>query len=401
MKRQDVFDESAANAAEFNWQRFSVAYEYPVVFTRGLLDADNPILSNVLSLRETDKRHKCLVFVDGGVAGADPTIVTRLSAYAAAYSDHMELVVDPIVVAGGEAVKTEIAHLERLQDAIHHYAIDRHSYVIAIGGGAVLDAVGLAAATAHRGVRHIRLPTTVLGQNDSGVGVKNAVNLKGVKNYTGTFAPPWAVLNDFDFLESLSRNDRLSGISEAVKVALIRDAAFYEWLEANVDPLARFEPEAEEYMVRRSAELHMRQIAHGGDPFENGSARPLDFGHWAAHKLESLTQHAVSHGAAVAIGVALDTRYSVLAGLLPEGGDERVARLFERLGLDIWHPALMTKNEDGELAVLRGLRDFQEHLGGELTVTLLKELGVGHEVHEMDPDLVLASLQWLEGRGAD
>ena len=117
-------------------------------------------------------------------------------------------------------------------------AIDRHSYVIAVGGGAMLDAVGLAAATAHRGVRLVRVPTTVLAQNDSGVGVKNAVNLKGVKNYVGTFAPPWAVLSDFDFLEQLPRRERIAGIAEAVKVALIRDAGFFEWLEAHVDELA-------------------------------------------------------------------------------------------------------------------------------------------------------------------
>ena len=385
-------------AADLHWQRFSVPYEYPVAFTRDLFDPANPLLVETLMLSEADKCHRCLVFVDAGVTEAMPALLDRIGAYARSHADRMVLAADPIVLTGGEKVKSELTHLEAIQDAIHGHKIDRHSYVIMIGGGAVLDAVGLAATTCHRGVRQIRVPTTVLAQNDSGVGVKNAVNLKGVKNYVGTFAPPWAVLNDYAFIECLPRRDRVSGISEAVKVALIRDGAFFTWLEENVDALATFQPKAEQHMIRRSAELHMHQIAHGGDPFENGSARPLDYGHWSAHKLEALTRHHVRHGEAVAIGVALDARYSVLAGLLSEGADERVAVLLEGLGLRIYHPALRRRAADGRLEILVGLDEFQEHLGGELTVTLLEGLGIGIEVNRMDADLVARSLDWLAAR---
>lgn len=382
------------------WQRFSVTFEYPVIFTRGLFRPENPILAEALALREPGKRHRCLLFIDAGVAGANPALDGDLARYAAAHADSMALVAAPIRVPGGEAVKTELTHIEAVQDAIQAHGIDRHSYVIAVGGGAVLDAVGLAAATAHRGVRHVRVPTTVLAQNDSGVGVKNAVNLKGAKNYVGTFAPPWAVLNDFDFLQRLPRRERVAGISEAVKVALIRDRAFFEWLEAHVDDLATFTAEAEEHMIRRSAELHMHQIAHGGDPFETGSARPLDFGHWSAHKLEALTRHHLRHGEAVAIGIALDARYSVLAGLLAPGAEERIAVLLEGLGLRVWHPALERKAADGRLAILAGLDEFREHLGGELSVTLLRDIGVGFEVNRIDPALIEAALSWLAAREA-
>ncbi len=385
-------------AAEVHWQRFSVPYEYPVAFTRGLFDPANPLLAEMLRLREPGKLHRCLVFIDAGVLAARLGLAAEIEAYAAAHADAMTLVAAPIPLAGGEVIKTELTHIEAAQDAIHSHRIDRHSYVIAIGGGAMLDAVGLSAATAHRGVRHIRVPTTVLSQNDSGVGVKNAVNLRGIKNYVGTFAPPWAVLNDFDFLDDLPRRERLAGIAEAVKVALIRDRSFFEWLEANVDRLATFERTAEEEMIRRCAQLHMRQIATGGDPFETGSARPLDFGHWSAHKLEALTRHHVRHGEAVAIGIALDTRYSVLAGLLPPGGDERVAVLLEGLGFRIWHPALGRAGADGRPEIIAGLEEFREHLGGELTITLLSDLGTGVEVNEIDPRLVSESMEWLAGR---
>ena len=380
------------------WQRFSVPYAYPVAFLRGLFDLRNPAFAETVARGDALKRHRCLFIVDEGLAQAVPGLEQSVTGYFAAHASQLELIAPLMHIPGGEIVKRDLAYVERMQDAIHAHAIDRHSYVVGIGGGAVLDAVGLVAATAHRGVRHIRVPTTVLSQNDSGVGVKNAVNFKGIKNYVGTFAPPWAVLNDFDFLATLPQRERIAGISEAVKVALIRDREFYLWLERNADALATFQPEAEEYMIRCSAELHMHQIAHGGDPFETGSARPLDFGHWSAHKLEALSNHHVHHGEAVAIGIALDARYSVLAGLLAEGEDERIVVLLETLGLRIWHPALENTGPGGALSVLTGLQEFQEHLGGELTITLLGEIGTGVEIHKMDPDLVRQAIGWLKAR---
>lgn len=387
------------HATMVKWQRFSVPFAYPVAFTRSLFALDNPLLFEMLAMRERDKRHRCLVYLDEGVVTAQPDLPNRVRRYFDAHARHIELV-DWVVVPGGEDIKLHPGHVMAMLKAIHRLGIDRHAYVIAIGGGAVLDAVGFAAATAHRGVRHLRVPTTVLSQNDSGVGVKNAINTHGVKNFTGTFAPPWAVLNDFDFLETLPRRERVAGIAEAIKVALIRDGDFYRWLEANAQALARFDQSAEEFMVRRSAELHMHQIAYGGDPFELGSARPLDFGHWSAHKLEALTHHEVHHGEAVAIGIALDARYSALAGLLPEPEAQRIVELLDSLGLATFHPQLLATGPSGELALLAGLQEFREHLGGELTVTLLSGIGQGIEVHDIDMALMAQAIAWLSEREA-
>ncbi len=389
---------SAEDQTAIYTQSFTVPFTYNVAFTRDLFSPANSLLADTVSLRETNKQHRCLVFIDDGVAKHNPDLPDQIAGYARRYEKRMVLAAAPITIAGGEKIKTELTYIESAQDAIHAHGIDRHSYVLAIGGGAVLDAVGLAAATCHRGVRHIRIPTTVLSQNDSGVGVKNAVNLKGIKNFIGTFAPPWAVLNDFDFLDKLPARERTAGTAEAVKVALIRDRTFFEWLEAHVDDLATFVRGAEEHMIRRCAELHMKQIVKGGDPFEMGSARPLDFGHWSAHKLEALTHHHVRHGEAVAIGIALDARYSVLTGLLPAGEDVRIATLLEGLGFRLWHPALLKTDADGAPAIMSGLREFQEHLGGELTVTLLSEIGIGIEVHEIDQALMLDAANWLRSR---
>ncbi len=379
-------------------QRFSVAYEYPVCFTERLFSPGNPLLADVVARLEPARRHRCLVFVDDGMLQAMPGFGEQITAYARAHADRMELVAEPLAVPGGERIKNELYFVEQMQAQVAEHRIDRHSYVIAIGGGAVLDAVGLVAATTHRGVRLIRVPTTVLAQADSGVGVKNGVNIYGAKNFVGTFAPPFAVLNDLDLITPLSPRDKIAGMAEAVKVALIRDGEFFVWLERSADRLITFERAAMARLIRRCAELHMRQIAHGGDPFETGSARPLDFGHWSAHKLETLTRHHLRHGEAVAIGIALDARYSVLQGLLAPGEEERICALLEHLGFRLWHAALETSRPNGKLAVIEGLREFREHLGGELTVTLLAGIGRGIEVHAIDEPVMLGAIAWLKDR---
>ncbi|MFQ5936792.1 MAG: 3-dehydroquinate synthase [Acidiferrobacterales bacterium] len=379
-------------------QRFVVEYDYPVYFTRALFRPANSAFVHAITRLEPEKRHRLVAFLDDGLVADWPGLNTAIATYVDAHRRQLELLAEPQRIAGGERVKNTPALISDLQHRLLDLAIDRHSYVVAIGGGAVLDAVGYVAATLHRGVRHIRVPTTVLAQNDSGVGVKNAINAFGVKNLVGTFAPPFAVLNDFDFLATLEPRDKIAGMAEAVKVALIRNPRFFDWLEANADALSRFETDAAHNLIRRCAELHLRHIATSGDPFEMGSARPLDFGHWAAHKLESLSQHALRHGEAVAIGIALDARYSVQQGLLEKGDEVRVYKLLARLGFRLWHPAMEQRARDDSLALLAGLQEFREHLGGELTVTMLVEIGRGVEVHEIDEACVIEAIAWLKER---
>ncbi|MFK7859859.1 MAG: 3-dehydroquinate synthase [Granulosicoccus sp.] len=381
-----------------SWQRFEVSYSYPVSFTSALFNPENPVFRDTLRYLEPDKRHRMVVFLDSGVVDALPELPETIRRYTEVHAEHLHLVVEPISMPAGEQIKSELHYVEQMQKVLSDEHIDRHSYVVGVGGGALLDAVGLVAATSHRGIRHVRVPTTVLAQNDSGVGVKNSVNLFGQKNYIGTFAPPFAVFNDYEFIECLPERDKIAGMAEAVKVALIRDAGFYLWLEQQADDLVVFKRPAMSYMIKRCAELHMRQIAHGGDPFEVGSARPLDFGHWSAHRLETLTRYHLRHGEAVAIGIALDARYSVLSGLLEAGVDERICFLLEHLGFKLWHPSLEHKNARGKYEVLQGLTDFREHLGGELTITLLSAVGKGVEVHEIDESLVKQSIEWMKLR---
>lgn len=369
-------------------QRFEVRYDYPVVFTRSLFDRDNGDLLWALAHREPERRHKVYVVIDQGVAQAWPRLVDTVESYFAAHADRLELVTRPIVVVGGEAAKNDPDLVGSLLARFQACRLDRQSFVLAVGGGAMLDTVGYAAAITHRGVRVVRAPSTVLAQNDAGIGVKNGINAFRTKNFLGTFAPPWAVVNDVDLVSTLQPRDRRSGIAEAVKVACIRDSAFFGWLEANASALARFDSDVMETMIRRCAELHLEHIRTCGDPFETGSARPLDFGHWAAHRIEALSRHRLRHGEAVAIGIALDTRISVLTGRLDEASQTRVWQTLRGVGFALWDEVMADVDGEGRLAIFKGLHDFREHLGGELTVTLLESIGRGLEVHEMDEAVV-------------
>jgi 3-dehydroquinate synthase len=379
-------------------QVVEVTFRYPVRFTHGLLRPENTILRDVV---EADGRARLLFVIDEGVAEAHPAMVDDVTAYMEAHADVLELPAPPLVVPGGEAIKNQSGPVDEIRAAIDVHGVDRHSYVVVIGGGAVLDAAGYAAATAHRGVRLIRVPTTVLSQDDSAVGVKNGINAFGKKNFVGSFAPPHAVLNDFDLLLSLSDRDWRSGISEAVKVALLKDAAFFTWLERHAVDLRERSLPAMAWLVHRSAELHLTHIATSGDPFELGSSRPLDFGHWAAHKLEQLSHHELRHGEAVAIGIALDSTYSYLTGSLAHADWLRIVELFEKVGLPIWTQDMATPGTGGRPAVLAGLEEFREHLGGRLTVMLLERIGRGFEVHELDQAVLLEASDLLRRRTED
>ncbi|MEN9777713.1 MAG: hypothetical protein RJB04_1468 [Verrucomicrobiota bacterium] len=379
----------------------SVNYRHQLHFTDRVFARDNPVLASVLvdaHIQSAAARVKVLLVLEESLASARPELAPEIEAYFGAHSQRLQLVGPPVRITGGEVVKNDWSRVVEILELIHRHHIDRHNYVVVVGGGALLDMVGLAAATAHRGVRLIRIPTTTLAQDDSGVGVKNGVNAFGKKNFIGTFAPPFAVINDFDLLASLSDRDKRAGYIEAVKVACIRDAEFFDRLELEASALAAFESEPMKHLIRRSAELHLNHIANGGDPFEMGSARPLDFGHWAAHKLEQMSGYRLRHGEAVAIGIALDVLYSVRQGLLARPAAERILSLLERLGFTLFDPELKSVSASGELGVLEGLEEFREHLGGELTITLLSDIGRGLEVHSMEIEQVRQALQDLETR---
>lgn len=372
-------------------QAFSVKFEYNVYFTKGLFNKSNNTFRNFFDGYTGDVVRKIFFVIDGEVALNHPGLTEEIAAYMADVPS-VKLIEDILVIPGGEVVKNNDSFFYQLVDAVDTYGIDRHSYIAAIGGGAILDLAGFAAAVSHRGIRHIRIPSTVLSQNDSGIGVKNSINYHGKKNFLGAFTPPVAVFNDEAFLSTLSLKEWRSGIAEAVKVALIKDKVFFEWIEANGKKFAQRDDEAMRYLIKKCAEMHLEHIG-GGDPFELGSSRPLDFGHWSAHKTEQLSGFSIRHGEAVAMGIALDTAYSFFCGMLSEEKAERIVNTLQVIGFDITHPLMKVEND--ESPVIKGLGEFREHLGGKLTIMLLEDIGKGVEVHSLDTALLKKASEWL------
>ena len=369
-----------------------------VYFTKDSFSTKNDTLAEILQPHREGIKTKALVFVDEGIIDGNPNLIEHISSYFRSREDRLNLVCSPEFIRGGEPAKNDWSLVEKIWELLNKNAMCRHSYVIVIGGGAALDLVGFAASTAHRGVRLIRFPTTTLSQGDGGVGVKNGVNYFGKKNWIGTFSVPDAVVNDFTFLLGLPHVQKRAGYVEAIKVALIRDRSFFEFIEENAEALSSFNTNLLEQVIRKSAALHLEHIAGSGDPFEKGSARPLDFGHWVAHKLEQLSNFQIGHGEAVAIGLAVDLTYSARVGLVKAKTTERILNLLEKLGFPLYHDLLNEVSDSGNRVILEGLEEFREHLGGELTITLIQGIGEGIEVHAMDRQSILQAVSDLHNR---
>jgi len=391
--------EPSAEAAEVYHQRISVPFDYPVYFTHDLLSADNALLADALDRLGEKRRHRAIAYVDEGLSAAWPDVPDRIKEYFHDRPRRLELVAPPQAVPGGEVAKNGWKIVRDIMTTAGNAHLDRQSFVVAFGGGAVLDMVGFAASLVHRGLRLVRVPTTTIAQNDAGVGVKNGMDEHGQKNFVGTFAPPFAVLNDFAFLKTLADRDWIGGVAEAFKVAIIKDVAFFGLLCRRAGELRARDQAAMEDCVRRCAILHLEHIRTNGDPFEFGSARPLDFGHWIGHKLETLSDYAIGHGQGVAVGIAADSFYAMRKGLLSEADFERIVAGLTAAGLPVWSELLAERAEDGRLRILEGLDEFREHLGGNLNVTLPDGLGRKCEVHQISPEIVEEAVEHLARRG--
>ena len=366
---------------------FSVPFTHRLRFTSDVLGDDRKVLLDLLQPSGA-ALPRVQFWVDQAVAEANPNLCTRIRTFANCHRDRFLVPGNVQVCPGGEEVKNDIHIIERMLKCMHAADLDRRSYVVVIGGGAVLDAVGFAAAIAHRGIRLIRMPTTTLAQADSGVGVKNSVNLFEKKNWVGTFAVPWAVLNDESLLATLPERDFRCGFSEAVKVSLLKDAGEFERIAGWATRIRDRDMNVARQVIRTSARLHLDHITLGGDPFEALEARPLDYGHWSAHKLEPMSNFELRHGEAVAIGVAVDTVYSSLVHGLPARDAQRVLTCLRNLGLTLDHPVL----HDTE-RLFNGLEEFRQHLGGRLTLTMVPRIGTQIDVHDIDREQMLAAIE--------
>lgn len=360
---------------------FKVDFSYRTLFTRSAFSDSNPLLADIAGSEGTPG--KVFFIIDRNLTRFNPGLTEQIKRYAAVHYQKMKLVAEPLLIDGSESCKNFDTALSICRGMLAA-GLCRQSYAVIVGGGALLDAAGFAAAIFHRGIRQIRIPTTALSQCDSGVGVKNAVNHSGKKNLIGTFAPPWAVISDFDFIRTLPYREIACGAAEALKVALIKDADFFSWLIENAWAIASRDMQKTEYMIEHCAKIHIDHIAGNGDPFEFGSARPLDFGHWAAHKIEMMSGGMVRHGEAVATGLLLDTKYAVLKGITDESVFTDLANAVRQFRIRVAPEYLEKQDSEGKRAILGGIEEFREHLGGELHITLPTQRGSKIEVTAID-----------------
>ena len=373
---------------------FNVVWNHRLLFSTNTLETDNNVLAEAIRGGDEDSsQHGMIAVIDAGVANTNPGLVSALEGYVKAHRVSLPELRSVHITPGGELAKNDPKVVEEILTLINEHRICRRSTVLVIGGGAVLDSGGYAAAIAHRGVRMVRMPTTVLSQADSGVGVKNGINRFGKKNFTGTFTPPNAVVCDTDLLKTLDQSEWATGFSEVVKIALLRDAELFEGMEQDVTRIRERDLSIAMRYITESARLHLEHITRGGDPFELDEARPLDYGHWAAHKLEQMTNFELRHGDAVSIGIALDSVYAGMIGVESKESVARTIALLEDLGLPIHHPAM----RDAE-TLLEGLQEFREHLGGKLTITLVTEPGSSIEVNEIDTEKMMRAIGELSSR---
>ena len=374
--------------SHFSW-KISPQFKHRLFFSRDVFSS-----GQFFSLFPECRGKKILVFVDEGVFSHFPQLNEEISTSLSPFCEFQGI----FSFLGGERAKAGLKVVEKMWQVLEEKKLDRHSYLLAIGGGAFLDVAGFVATTAHRGVRLIRFPTSTLAQADSGVGVKNGVNLYGKKNFIGTFSVPFAVVNDSSFLASQPRSLMSEGLVEAVKVALVKDKDFFTYIENHLSKLQNLDFPLISEVVRLSAIAHSYHIAEGGDPFELKNFRPLDFGHWAAHKLEAMSDFSLNHSSAVAIGLALDCVYSWKIGKCSEEILQRVLFVLESLQMPCFHPLLLKKNSSSEYQLFLGLEEFREHLGGHLSILLLKDIGDAEEVHSIDFSALEECVLFLQKR---
>lgn len=243
-----------------------------------------------------------------------------------------------IVVPDGEQTKSWES-LNRVFDALLAARCGRDTLIVALGGGVIGDLAGFAAAVYQRGVPLVQVPTTLLAQVDSSVGGKTAINHALGKNMIGAFHQPLAVISDVATLDTLPGRELRSGVAEVIKHGLALDAAFFEWLEANIEKILKKDAAALVHAVRRSCELKARIVAE--DERESGARTLLNFGHTFGHAIEAGAGYgAWLHGEAIAAGMVMAAELSALMADLKKTDVTRVRELLKRAGLPVAGPAI-------------------------------------------------------------
>ena len=279
----------------------------------------------------------------GGSSAVIVTNTTVSSLYAQRLTTSLGAVfkqVHLIELPDGEAHKNWVT-LNRIFDGMLTYGCDRNAVIYALGGGVVGDMAGFAAACYMRGLRYVQVPTTLLAQVDSSVGGKTAINHPLGKNMIGVFNQPLQVIADLGTLDTLPERELIAGLAEVIKYGPIADAAFFDWIETNIDALKARDPSALAHAIKRSCEIKAWVVAQ--DEREAGLREILNFGHTFGHAIEAgLGYGAWLHGEAVGCGMVMAADLSTRLGLVDASYARRIRDLVARAGLPVRAPPLGT-----------------------------------------------------------
>ena len=296
--------------------------------------------------------------------------------------------VEKIIIPDGEQFKSQET-LTSIYDQLITKRADRSTTIVALGGGVVGDLAGFAAATYQRGIPLIQIPTTLLAQVDSSVGGKTAINHPAGKNMIGAFYQPQAVFISLEMLGSLPDREFKAGLAEVVKYGAIMDEAFFSWLEGNIQSLLARDYEALGYAVQQCCSNKAKIVE--ADETESGSRALLNFGHTFGHAIEAgLGYGKWLHGEAVAAGMMLAGRLSVLAGDLKQAEWDRLQQLLIEIGLPVDAPKL------GRNRYLELMGYDKKVLDGKLRLVLLRKLGEAYVTSDFSKELLVEVLSGVE-----
>jgi 3-dehydroquinate synthase len=370
--------------------------EFPVTFTRDVFHPDNPVLADSLRRAEPARRQTAFFVVGSAVAAARPQLERSIETYALARPQELELAGRPLVIEGSSPSKSVPANPDWLRSRLCHAQLGRGDHVVAVGGGALLDVVGLAASTLQRGLRLTRVPTTALAQAECSLALRNGVDFFGRRDWLTAFSAPFSVVLDSRFLETLPRRERLSGAAAAARLGLARDADLLRWLDARAETVALSARGASlETLIARCVRQRLSELA----PSSDASFAPrLELGGWLAARLESLSGCRLSYGESLAIGLAADALASVELAGLPQADADYVLALLEKLGFELWDPALELVSADGRRLALEGLEEARLRFGPNAGFPVIENLGRCRLVDRYDEAAAARALDALAHR---
>ncbi|NQT22644.1 MAG: iron-containing alcohol dehydrogenase, partial [Candidatus Omnitrophica bacterium] len=271
---------------------------------------------------------------------------------------------------------------------------NRKAIFVVVGGGTLMDVVGLVAQLYRRKVDYIRVPTTLLGIIDAGIGVKVGVNYKGHKNFVGAFYPPYAVVSDVSFLRTLDPRQMRSGMAEMLKMAIVSDRRLFEDIEKYGDKIIRNIPfEEKDEIIRRASMGELRHIQR--DFYERDLRREVDFGHTFAHYIEDISEYSLLHGEAVALDVLITSHIAMQRGILKPAVFERIVKVVQGLGLPLFHESLTLEN------MVTGVQRAKEHKGGRLIAVIPEDIGKVVFTEEISKDEIEEALKYFRMKSGE